>query len=110
MTRFEQVQQILEDAVSGDTIAAHGDFWRNKTRDQFVALKVFGKQLLVIGNSNDSNLIKALRGQSPFDGSSFPRMPVGYDPVPEETIQIIQRWIDDHCPDTPLPAGSDTAT
>lgn len=66
---FAQIQQILESAVNGGTIGAHGNFWRNKTRDQFVTLKVFGRQLLVVGKADDSNLIKALRGETPFDGA-----------------------------------------
>ncbi len=104
---FAQIQQILESAVNGGTIGAHGNFWRNKTRDQFVTLKVFGRQLLVLGKADDSNLIKALRGQAPFDGSELPRMPVGLDPVPDKQIEVIRQWINDGCPDTAAPPPSE---
>jgi hypothetical protein len=100
MTRYESIQSILEAAVKGDTIGAHGNFWRNKTRDQFVATKVFGQQLLIVGQGSNSNLVKALSGGSPFDGSQYPQMPVGYDPVAAAQIDIIRQWIDDGCPDS----------
>lgn len=61
MKRFDRVVQILEEAVNGDTIGAHGNFWRGITLDQFKAKKVFGRALLVVGNPDDSNLIKRAR-------------------------------------------------
>ena len=57
---FPDVQNILENAVNGDDIGKHGNFWRNKTRDQFVGLTVMGKQLLVVGDSANSNLIRGI--------------------------------------------------
>lgn len=48
------------------SIAAHCTFWRTLTRDEFVVKKVFGKQLVVVGDPANSNLVKALRGQLPF--------------------------------------------
>ncbi len=98
MTTFTDVQNILENAVNGDDIGKHGNFWRNKTKDDFVKLTVEGKPLLVVGNSGGSNLIKALKGITPFDGTFAPRMPEGYDPVPDPQIQQIADWIDAGCP------------
>ena len=108
MTTFERVVQILDDAIGGANanIGVHGAFWRGKTRDQFVALKVLGKQLLVIGNGSQSNLIKALRGDAPFGsdlanppaGATIPRMPDGLPPVTAADIGFISGWIDAGCP------------
>jgi hypothetical protein len=95
---FADVQTILENAVNGDDIGKHGNFWRNKTRDQFVGLTVLSKKLLVVGDSASSNLVKALRGLTPFDGTFAPRMPVGYNPVPDPQIKQIADWIDANCP------------
>ena len=95
---FSDVQTILENAVQGDNIGQHGNFWRNKTRDQFVALMVMGMQLLVVGDSANSNLIKSLKGLPPFDGTFAPQMPEGYAPVPDPQIQQIAAWIDANCP------------
>lgn len=107
MKRFDHVVDILETAVNHQTIGKHGNFWRGKTRDQFIATKVFGRILLVPGNSADSNIIKALRGLPPFGadldpppaGAIFDRMPAGRPAVPADAIDFIAKWIDDGCPD-----------
>ncbi|WP_321473689.1 ferritin-like protein [uncultured Paludibaculum sp.] len=109
--RFVHVLQILDQAVGGGVFGAHGPFWRGKTRDQFVQLKVFGSQLLVLGSAKDSNLVLALRGQVPFGsdtgaaGATFRRMPAARPPVPDADIDFIASWIDDGCPgDAPAEA------
>jgi tyrosinase len=48
-----------------------------------------------------AGLIKALRGEAPFDGSHFPRMPMGRPPVAEGDIAYIEQWIADGCPEEP---------
>ncbi|MHA6785012.1 ferritin-like domain-containing protein [Pseudonocardia saturnea] len=104
--RFGQVTRILDAAVGPAPFGAHGAFWRGITRDQFIAKIVAGEQLLVVGDGPGSNLVKALRGQSPFGsdtgtvGADLPRMPADRDPVPDADIAVIERWIDDGCPDT----------
>ena len=97
MTRFDHVKEILDAAVGGKNIHAHGPFWRGLSRDAFVAKVVFGEQLLVVGDAANSNLSKALRGLPPFDGSDYPRMPAGMAPVPELDIQFIEQWINEGC-------------
>jgi radical SAM protein with 4Fe4S-binding SPASM domain len=109
MTRFARIIQILDDAIGGPgvSIAVHGPFWRGVTRDQFVAKQVLGLDLLVLGDGAGSNLVKALKGESPFGqdldgpppGARFDRMPSGLDPVSPENIAFIQKWIDDGCPE-----------
>jgi hypothetical protein len=105
MKRFDKVKQILEDAVSGDTIGAHGNFWRGLTLDQFKVKKVFGRSLVTVGNPDDSNLIKALEGRDPFGsdtgtaGALFKRMPADRPAVPADRIAYIRKWIADNCPD-----------
>jgi hypothetical protein len=105
MKRFERVKTILEEAVEGQDIGAHGNFWRNLTLEQFKVKKVLGKQLVEVGNGENSNLIKALEGRAPFGrdigtpGANFPRMPAGFPPVAPEKIAVIKKWIDDGCPD-----------
>ena len=107
--RFTQVKQILDDSVQGEDIGAHGPFWRGLTRDQFIAKKVFGRALVVVGDGPGSNLVKALRGLSPFgsdtgtSGAIFRRMPAGRPPVGVAEIEIIEAWINDGCPDDPPP-------
>ncbi|MGH8897266.1 MAG: YCF48-related protein [Egibacteraceae bacterium] len=109
MNRFQRVIEILDTAIGGPSakIGFHGAFWR-VPRDQFVEVKVFGADdlpLVVVGDGSASNLVQALRGEGRFDGSEFPRMPVGGE-VPPEEIAFIEQWIDDGCPEDSLEPAS----
>jgi hypothetical protein len=102
---YSQVQQALDRAINGmATIGAHGAFWRTLTRDQFVVKKVFGQQLLVVGDPANSNIVKAVRGQLPFGsdtgtvGATFRRMPAGLPAMTEPDIELIEVWIKNGCP------------
>lgn len=108
--RFTAVKDILEESVSGEDIGAHGNFWRDLTRDRFVAFRVFGRPLLQrradgTFDENESNLVKALEGRTPFGSdigtpsSVFRRMPAGLNPVAAEKVEVIRQWIRDGCPD-----------
>jgi tyrosinase len=55
----------------------------------------------------DAGLVKAIRGLYPFDGSHFPRMPMGRPPIAEDDIQYIERWIADGCPGDELHRSHD---
>lgn len=115
MKRFDRVKQILEESVEGKTINAHGNFWRGLTLEQFKTKKVFGKLLVEVGNAENSNLIKALEGTSPFGadigtpGAIFNRMPDGFPPVQLEKIAVIKKWINDGCPDDEETPAKDIA-
>lgn len=115
---YARVQQLLDEAVHGDNIGAHGPFWRTLTRDQFVAKSIFGKPLIARRTDgsfdpDESNLVKALEGRPPFGadldpppaGAVLNRMPDGYDPVPQLRIDEIREWITAGCP-----ANSPTST
>ena len=107
MKRFDAVREILEKAVNGKTIGAHGNFWRGIDLPTFIAKSVFGRKLVEPGKGADSNLVKALRGQAPFGrdltprppGAIFPRMPLRFPPVDDAGIAFIEAWINDGCPD-----------
>lgn len=102
---FREVVDILDAAVNGPETEVgppHFAFWRNVTRDEFVATKLLGHPILVHGDGAYSNLILSLKGEPPFGSgpdAEIPRMPVGFDPVPDESIPAIEHWIDDGCPD-----------
>jgi hypothetical protein len=108
MNRFRQVKEILDSSVGGanaPVAGPHRAFWRNQTRDQFVAFSILGLPIVNLGDGHGSNLVMALRGQTPFGqdtgapSASFRRMPAGRDPLPTDQIEIIATWIDDGCPD-----------
>jgi hypothetical protein len=80
------------------------------TRDQFVEFSYRNQPLLTkkadgTFDENESNLVKALEGQSPFGrdtgtiGATFRRMPAGLPAAPRDNIEIIRTWIRDGCPD-----------
>jgi hypothetical protein len=98
-TTFLEVQKWLDEAVGGPSadVGTHGPFWRGKTRDEFVGMQIYGRRLIVLGNGPASNLVVALRGLDPFDGTTYPQMPAGMDPMPSERIDKIERWITDGC-------------
>jgi hypothetical protein len=108
VNRFQQVKEILDDSVGGPNAVVagpHGSFWRNQSRDQFVAFKILGLPIVALGNGSGSNIVKALRGEAPFGqdtgtpGASIRRMPAGRNPVPDDQIAFISAWIDDGCPE-----------
>ncbi|RZL85274.1 MAG: hypothetical protein EOP32_00420 [Rhodococcus sp. (in: high G+C Gram-positive bacteria)] len=115
LTRFQRVCQILDEAVGGpsEEVSFHGPFWRGMSRDGFVSKKVFGKPLVVVGASGESNLVRALKGEAPFGAdlpdppvdASFNRMPSGRAPVPAMSVAFIEQWIDDGCPDVDDPGA-----
>lgn len=105
MNRFEKVQQILDASVGGPTapVSFHGPFWRGMSRNDFVAHKVYGLPLIVVGDGAGSNLVKALKGETPFGAdignpdADYNRMPSGRLPVSTEDIAFIELWIDEGC-------------
>jgi hypothetical protein len=114
MRRFSEIRSILETAVQGNDIGAHGNFWRQQTRDQFVEFTYRGQRLVAkkadgTFDEEESGLVKALEGRSPFGrdtgtaGANFRRMPAGLSAVPRENIDVIRAWIRDGCPDDDLP-------
>ena len=90
---FKKVVELLENGVRGFRIGAHHNFWRGVTRDEFVAVSVFGNPLIAkredgTFDAANSKLIKALRGEPPFDApegnkdmTRYPRMPAEHPPA-----------------------------
>jgi hypothetical protein len=102
-TRYPDIQRILDEAVEGQEIGAHGPFWRELTRDQFVQKKVFGCPIIFsengIFNGPKSPLVQILEGpiECPAD-KERPQMPAGFPAVAPEKVQTISDWINAQCP------------
>lgn len=120
---YARIKQILDDAVLGQAIGAHGPFWRTLSRDQFVVRSVFGRKLIAVRDDgtfdpDESNLLKALEGRPPFgsdlspppSGALIERMPLGFPPVPAEKIAEIRAWIAAGCPNQPMSGGPPAPT
>ncbi|MGB7924364.1 MAG: tyrosinase family protein [Pyrinomonadaceae bacterium] len=118
ITRYEQVKRILDHAAAGGVVDydGRGHFW-HLPLSQFLTVEIYGIRMIAppetvahscchgeaasdpvsTGRGARSGLIRGLRGQPPFDGSQFPPLPWGGQPVPEEKIGFISDWIDDGC-------------
>ncbi len=125
-TRYQRVMDIL-DAAAGDSAAdygGHGRFWKLPL-DAFLSVSVHGVRMIapeeeapsccashgdeeVAGKCRAarSGLIRGLRGEPPFEGSRFPRLPWGGKAVAPDDLQFIADWIDDGCPETGAEIGA----
>jgi hypothetical protein len=104
-TGFAKAVTILEEAVRGFSIGAHGAFWAGRTRDEFLDVPVFGQPPIaqgpdgtVVPDPDSSRLIQRLEAQGPG------RMPRFRPPVPASRIGYLRNWIAAGCPDD-IPAG-----
>jgi len=111
---FADVQSALDNFITNNNITLgppHGNFWENGNTpgDQYNNFvngdAIPGYPILQKGSTpgtyigKDSNIIKALSGITPFDGSQFPRMPPPQaNPnnayLDQDTIDAISAWID----------------
>jgi hypothetical protein len=102
MSRFRDVQQILDRVLGGRPLANHGMFWRGVTRDQFIALQVFGLRMVVPGEPGRSGVMSALKGAPPFTLDND--APNARPPASEQDIATVSTWIARGCPDEPASA------
>lgn len=109
---FAEVQNALQTFAQNNNIpiaeAPHKTMWErgNTAGEQynnFVTGQVFlpgsgypttGYPILQKGNGKASNIILALSGLPPFDGSTFNQMPPNGPNLDQETISAISAWID----------------
>ena len=105
MNRYQKVLEILDSAVGGPAtpVSFHGAFWRGLSRDQFVTKKVLGLPLVIVGDGAGCNLVKALKGKTPFGADTgtpdadYNRMPSGRPPIADADVDFIKMWIDEGC-------------
>ncbi|MGH3998318.1 MAG: ferritin-like domain-containing protein [Pseudonocardiaceae bacterium] len=103
-TGFAKAVTILEEAVRGFTIGAHGNLWTGRTRDQFLAVRFPGDRPPV--NLNQDGTVDRNPDNAPLvqmlESQGF-RMPLFRPPVPGTRIGYIRQWITDGCPDDSPP-------
>jgi len=106
---YAGVKAIL-DAAAGGSAADYGgagQFWANGA-EALETAEIFGVRMIAPAQhsccapsgsrSAQSALIKGLRGEAPFDGRRFPRLPWGGSAVAPADIDRIADWIDAGCP------------
>jgi tyrosinase len=109
-TRYQRVKDILDLAAGGSTAdyGGVGRFW-NVPLDDLKEASIHGVRLIAAKGARTccgtetsrgeaSGLVQGLRGEAPFDGSRFPRLPWGGQPVADDDIRFISDWIDDGLP------------
>ena len=101
-TNFQKVARILEEAVRGFTIGAHGNFWDRKTRNQFVQEPVFGPPIIKQNpdgtfDPDGSPLVQRIEGEGTF------RMPRHRPAIPVERAGFVRDWIGHGCADNDPP-------
>jgi len=111
--QYERVKQILAEAAGGSAADYDGTgrFWELPL-DRLLTAKLYGIPLIAPeagksccshgadgkpSRSERSGLIVGLRGEAPFDGVRFPRLPWGGKPVSDADITYIAEWIDGGC-------------
>lgn len=129
-TRYQRVREILDRAAAGSTAdyGVGGPFW-HLPHARLLEVKVHEVRMIAPAPEKDScccagtsacarsassGLVQGLRGEAPFDGMLFPRLPWGGVPVAPEDVDFIARWIDDGCPEhdrevDPIPLVGESA-
>jgi hypothetical protein len=106
---FAEVQTALQNFVTTNNYpiasAPHGVMWaKGKTEaDQYAYFTtqdaIPGFPIMQVGSGGTSNIILALSGLPPFDGSTFPQMPPSGPPfLDQNTILMISNWITNGAP------------
>ena len=113
-TRYQHVIEILDTAAVGGTADYDGKglFW-HLPLPKLMEVEIYGVRMIAPVESAGascchqvetrsrgarSGLILGLRGESPFDGTQYPPLPWGGQPVSESDINFISEWIDAGCP------------
>lgn len=97
---FSKVAHILEQAVRGFSINVHGNFWSDRTRDEFVGQHIFNRPLFGRDPAEECRLDSTrsflLRTIQPQPG----RMPRYRPVIPNARRKYIENWIDRQAPDS----------
>ena len=114
-TRYQRVIEILDTAAAGGATDYDGKglFW-HLPLPKLLDVEIYGVRMIAPvetaaascchhvettqSRGARSGLIIGLRGQSPFDGTHYPRLPWGGQPVTDSDISFISEWIDAGCP------------
>lgn len=111
MPGLQQIQEMLERTLGTRPMPNHDYFWRGKTRDALIATRVFDLPIIVSGQPDASNLLRAMRGAtSDADGpnrlgADLLRALFRQVRVAEADIALLESWIRAGCPEVAPPAA-----
>lgn len=100
---FSKVAHIFEESVRGFSIAAHGNWWADITRDEFMGRYMLG--LPIIARDANHGCRPDAYGEAwlPYilesDDPEDQPMPLHRPPIPEARIEFLKNWIDTGCLD-----------
>ncbi|MDX1053366.1 hypothetical protein GOL41_27010 [Sinorhizobium medicae] len=98
-TGFRKVVRSFEEGVRGFDISKHGNFWGNRTRDEFLENGAFSSTDIVPGNAAQSRLVDLIE-RPEGDRLGMPR----YRPRLHASRQaFVRQWIDAGAPDDQPP-------
>lgn len=113
-TRLDHIRELLKLAAQGDSSAFCGlELW-SLSYERLMAAKLCGLPVIEVkktahsccstnaasSGGMKSALLVGLRGEPPFDGSQFPRLPWGKPALADEKIAQIENWIADGAPES----------
>jgi len=117
-SRYQQFQDLLRSAAGGrpSDYGGLGPFWELPL-ERLLTATLYGVRLIAPEDDTAkhscctpqssgpaesraarSGLIQGLRGDPPFDGARFPRLPWGGRALAAADIRLIAEWINDGCP------------
>jgi hypothetical protein len=103
--KFQKAAHILEEAVRGFTIEAHGNFWTGLNRERFVNLHIFNQAFFARDPNADcrlqsagSQLLNQLQSRTKV--GHMPRYRPNIDP---SRLQFYREWVDAQAPDNDPP-------
>ena len=99
--KFKKVAVILEEAVRGFQVEAHGNFWSGLDRNAFVGLHMFNTSLIERDPENCDRLVAdgSLLVSQIERTSKTGKMPRYRPPIVESRRRFIREWIEQGAPD-----------
>src|SRR5690242_13348227 len=109
---YQRVREILQAAGGSSDYGGLGPLWELPL-PRLLDASLYGVRLVAPeetrhsccshvsapaeSRSSRSGLVQGLRGEAPFDGTHFPRLPWGGKPLAPADIELIAEWIDGGC-------------
>lgn len=108
MSGLKQVQELLERVLGGASLPFHDSYWRGKTREELLKIKLYNLSLFVPGKIEDSAIMNALGQQNSSNSRAENLLITAHfknAKLEEGDLAFLGRWISDGCPEVSIDAG-----